>query len=521
MSDDSSTAPLLETCNLTVEFDAQRALDGVSFRLMAGEIVGLVGVNGAGKSTLGRVLVGEIPFGSFGGEFRLRSKEARFSNAKMAHAGGVALIHQDGAAIGELTIGENVMLTIEPGHHALIDWRALHDRAASGLRQLGVVVDTRLLLGKRGGVALTEFVEIARSIVRGCSVIVFDESTAALGGGEVRTLLSRMRELADSGAGVIFISHRIDEVLAICDRVVVLRDGRKVLDRPRSGNTHTAVIEAMLGTRGHTHSRGPEAAARLRKEYGTEPVYAIRNWQVPISDFSRINVGPLNFDVHRGEILGVFGPLGAGKTELLQSLYGLYDGTSDSECRLNGRWVRPFTAADTAIRHGMALVPAERRREGVVPGLSVLENMMLGYRRSDLSRRGTIRHADAQRLCERFIREFGIATSGPDQRIDSLSGGNQQKVLLARALVNSPQILLLDEPTRGIDIRAKEDVYRLMREASAAGCAIIVSSLEEGELIGLADRILVLRDGRQVALLDGRATDEHELLSLTVGGKAD
>jgi ABC-type sugar transport system ATPase subunit len=217
--------------------------------------------------------------------------------------------------------------------------------------------------------------------------------------------------------------------------------------------------------------------------------------------------------------LGVFGPLGAGKTELLHSIYGLSRGSCDGECWLDEDWVKPPKTPDAAIRRGMALVPAERQREGLVPELSVLENMMLGYRRPSLSWRGSVlRHAQAWRLCERLIGELDIVTNGPDQPITSLSGGNQQKVLLARAMVNCPKILLLDEPSRGIDVGARQDVYRWIRATAAAGAVIIVSSLEEVELLGLADRILVLRDGRQVALLDARNTSEHQLLSLSVGG---
>jgi ABC-type sugar transport system ATPase subunit len=341
---------LIESIELTVEFGAQRALDRVSFSLRAGEIVGLVGANGAGKSTFGRVLVGEIPFGSFRGELRLKGSEARFSDSKDAHRAGITLVHQEGAAIDQLSIGENVMLTIEPVRLGVIDWPALHDQAARGLRQLGVVTDTHHPLGEQGGVALMELAEIARSIVRGGSVFVFDESTAALGADEVRTLLTRMRELAGRGAGIIFISHRIDEVLAVCDRVVVLRDGRKVLDAPRADQDHAGVIHAMLGARGSAGQRA-DGAIRRQASDGTEPpAFAVRNWRIPKSDLGRIDVGPIDFEVHRGEILGVFGPLGAGKSELLHSLYGLSGGMCGGECRLDGDWISPFRTPDAAIR---------------------------------------------------------------------------------------------------------------------------------------------------------------------------
>ncbi len=516
-------ASLLETVDLTVVFGVQRALDRVSFSLRSGEIVGLVGPNGAGKSTFGRVLVGEIPFGSFQGELKLKGAEVRFYNSQEAHEAGVSLVHQEGAAIGALSVGENVMLTIEPAPFGVIDWPALHRAAAEGLAQLDVFADTRRRLEEHGGVALMQFVEIARSIVRGGSVFVFDESTAALGADEVRTLLARMREFAARGAGIIFISHRIDEVLAVCNRVVVLRDGRKVLDAPRTTQDHASVIHAMLGLRsdGGPKAVGGGARSVAKDAVLNRPAFAVRNWRVARSETSGVEVGPVQFAALHGEILGVFGPLGAGKTELLQSLFGLSAGLCDGECRVGEDWTRPYETPAAAMQQGISLVSAERQREGIVSGLSVLENMMLGYRHSALAWRGTVlRHREARKLCERLIAAFGIVTSGPDQPIANLSGGNQQKILLARAMINSPKVLLLDEPTRGIDVGAKQDVYRWIRDAAAAGTAIIVSSLEEEELIGLADRILVLRDGRQVALVDAKETSERDLLLLTVGATA-
>jgi ABC-type sugar transport system ATPase subunit len=519
-ANEGGSAILLESIELSVEFGAQRALDGVCFDLRAGEIVGLVGPNGAGKSTFGRVLVGEIPCGNFTGELRFRGLVACFANTREAHQAGVALIHQEGAAVEALSIGENVMLTLEPSRHGIINWPALHQQAALGLKKLSLSTDTHRLLGEHGGVALMELVEVARSIVRGGSVFVFDESTAALGAEEARALLGRMRELASSGAGVIFISHRIDEILALCQRIVVLRDGRKVFDAPRCDCDHASIINAMLGDRLGAMRSAP-TARRLSSQSGElgRAALRLRNWCVAKSDRSRVDVGPLDFEVRHGEILGLFGALGSGKTELLHSLYGLAFGLCSGECWIDGAWHRPFASPDAAIRRNLALVPAERQRDGIVPQLSVLENMMLGYRRANLAWGGMLlRHSQAVGVCERLIKELGIRTSGPQQPIGALSGGNQQKILLARAMLNSPTILLLDEPTRGIDVGAKEDVYRWVRAAAASGAAIIVSSLEEAELLGLADRILILRDGQQVAVLNAEDTSEHELLILTAGG---
>ncbi len=522
-----STTPLIECSDVVVDFGLTRALDRVSLSIHPGEIVGLVGTNGAGKSTLGRVFVGEIPVGSYQGSLRFKGQPARFRDSREAHHAGVVLIHQEGAAVEQLSIGENVMLTLEPQRRGCIDWEALHEQAADALRRLGLVADTRARVAGSGGVALVGLVEIARSIVRGSSLFVFDESTSALGGDEITILLTRMKELATHGAGIVFISHRIDEVLSICDRIVVLRDGRVVLDDLRSDQTHASVLQAMLG-RIYGDS---EIRVEARNNRQTDSASAngvgssalkVRDWRVPKSNICRLDVGPMNVEVEKGEILGLFGPLGAGKTEFLSSLYGLYGRTARGECWIDGKQAHPFSGPGTAIRYGLALVSSDKQKEGVIPQLSVQDNMMVGYFRDDLSwSKMLLRHQTARHLCERLISELGIQTTGPDQTMSSLSGGNQQKVLLSRAMINSPRVLLLDEPTRGIDVGAKRDVYRWIKSIVAQGAAVLISSLEEDELLRLADRILVIRDGRQLALLKASDTDEHELLTLATGVPKD
>jgi ABC-type sugar transport system ATPase subunit len=508
---------LLECRELTVDFGRQRALDRFSFVIGPGEIVGLVGPNGAGKSTFGRVLVGEIPHGSYVGELRLKGAEMRFTSARAAHEAGIVLIHQEGGAIDQLSIGENVMLTLEPAQRGIIDWPVLHKRAGVALGRLGVAADTERLLGEHGGVALTELVEVARSIVRGGSLFVFDESTAALGVDEIASLMERMRELAATGASIIFISHRIHEILSVSDRIVVLRDGRKVVDAPRAALDHGAVVGAMLGGAQERLGQAARPDAATRSE--VHELLRLKDWRLPKSEASRVNLGPIDLSIGRGEILGVYGALGAGKTELLQSLFGLGPDPAEGDIRWDGAQIAPLSDPSSAIGMGLAFVSADRQKEGVVPQLSVLENMMLGHHRRDLSRRGFgLRHERARALCLDSIRELGIRTEGPDQPISALSGGNQQKVLLARAMLNAPRLLLLDEPTRGIDVGAKRDVYRWVRRTAEGGASIIISSLEEAELIGLADRILVLRDGRQIAVMDGHSVTEHDLLMLAAGG---
>jgi ABC-type sugar transport system ATPase subunit len=505
---------LLQLDGITVEFGATRALDNVSFNVSAGEVVGLMGANGAGKSTLAKVIVGEIPFGSYRGTVTCNGNPAEFSNSRDAHRAGVALVHQEGSVVPQLTIGENVMLTIEPSRFGVIDWKRLYTQADAAMRRLGLDIDTRKPLAGQGGVALMEQVEIARAIASGSEVFVFDESTSALGAGEIEVLLRRMRELAAQGAGIIFISHRTDEILKVCDRVVILRDGRVALNAPRDQLDHASIVRGMLGNgRGDTvASTAQEASA---KKQGT--LVKIRDWSVSKSLDNPRDLSPINIALARNEIVAVYGPLGAGKTEFLQSLYGLLPELTSGVLELGGAGFRPKNPRDSILA-GVAYVSAERQRDGVVAHLSILQNMMLGWHSGPPRWKGpVVDEGKAEELCREYIRDLAIRTQGPAQPISNLSGGNQQKVLLARALINEPRLVLLDEPTRGIDLGAKQDVYRLIRKVASTGTAVLYATMEETEALELSDRILVLRDGKQVALIDTNDTNSHELLALAGG----
>jgi ABC-type sugar transport system ATPase subunit len=506
---------LLQLDGITVEFGATRALDNVSFNVSAGEVVGLMGANGAGKSTLAKVIVGEIPHGTYRGTVTCNGNPAEFSNSRDAHHAGVALVHQEGSVVPQLTIGENVMLTIEPSRFGVIDWKGLYAQADAAMRRLGLDIDTRKPLAGQGGVALMEQVEIARAIASGSRVFVFDESTSALGAGEIDVLLQRMRELAAQGAGIIFISHRTDEILKVCDRVVILRDGRVAVSAPRAQLDHAAIVRGMLGSgRDPVVSIAQEAPSETR---GT--LVNISDWRLSKSLENPRDLGPIDIELAANEIVAVYGPLGAGKTEFLQSLYGFMPELTSGVLELAGAKFRPQNPRDSILA-GLAYVSAERQRDGVVSHLSVLENMMLGWHRGPPRWKGPVVDDErSEELCRTFIRDLAIRTQGPHQPISNLSGGNQQKVLLARALINEPRLVLLDEPTRGIDLGAKQDVYRLIRQVASTGTAVLYATMEESEALELSDRILVLRDGKQVALIKSKDTNSHELLALAGGLK--
>jgi ABC-type sugar transport system ATPase subunit len=505
-----SEQPLLECAGVTVDFDGTRALDAVTLSFRPGEIVGVVGPNGAGKSTLGRVIVGELPAGTFEGELRLEGESVQFKSSRDAHAAGIVLIHQERSAVPDLSIGENVMLTIEPRKRLRIDWPELHRRAAQHLRMVGVEADTHARLAD-AGVAVQHLVEVARALATGSRLFVFDESTAALGAEEVGILFRRMRELRDSDAAVLFVSHRLQEILEVSDRVVVMRDGRVALDAPRAAVDHESLVRAMLGAE-YREFEAVDTGAPPAEEILLE----LRGWTVPATPTRKVGVGPVDIGLRRGEVLGVFGPLGAGKSELLASLFGLYGSEPQGELALDGRPVR-FASPREALEHGVALIPSDRRNEGIAPGQSVRDNIIVSTPQG-VARFGILRHREIDRLCRQYIDLLGIRVASVDEEIDHLSGGNQQKVLLARAIAVARRVMLLDEPTRGIDVGAKVDVYGLVRDLADRGTTCVFSSMEADEVLRICDRILVLRDGRAVATLDAAATSERELLQLSTGG---
>ncbi len=518
VSANTNRDPLIECSDIIVDFGLTRALDRVSVTVYPGEIVGLVGANGAGKSTLARVLVGEVPHGRYRGSYRISGEEMRFRDTSAAHDRGVALVHQEGAMIQQLSIGENVMLTFEPSRYGIIDWDRLHASAAQALSKIGLEADTRSLVQDHGGIALMEMAEVGRAIARGSRLFVFDESTSALGAEEVRSLLKQMAALRDSGAAIIFVSHRLDEVLSISSRIVVLRDGKVVMDAPRDGQTHDSLVEAMLGLQ---KSRQPTSSTRQKNSAvgRQDAALSLQGFFVRRSNWSSVSVRSINLDVYPGEILGLYGSLGAGKTELLQGIYGLLPEVTGGELRKNGETIPIPDNPRQAIGHGIAFVSSDRQENGVVPQQSVLDNLLLGRHRSGLTRWKALIDAEAEASITRgLIDSLGIKTAGADQPISDLSGGNQQKVIIGRALLNQPDVLLLDEPTRGIDVSAKQDVYRLIRQTAKDGTAIIFSSMEEDEIIEISDRVVILRDGRQVGVVAG--CEPHELL-VRAGGAID
>ena len=472
-------APLLEMRAISKQFPGARALDRVGITLGHGEVLGLVGENGAGKSTLMKILAGV--YRPDEGEMLLGGRPFAPRRPRDALDAGVVVIHQELSLVPDRSIADNVFLGHLPA--GPLGWvrRAARDREAKALlARVGLDLSPARPV-RSLGIGAQQLVEIARALSRRARVIVMDEPTAPLSGGEVRTLFRTVAALKAAGVGVVFISHHLEEVFEICDHVTVLRDGRTVETRPTAAWTRDALVQAMVNR--PITAMFPKDAVPIGP-----PVLEVEGIAVPG------RVEGVSFTVGAGEIVGLGGLMGAGRTEVLKAVFGALPGVAGS-VRVAGRPVagrRPRAA----MRAGIAFVPEDRKAEGLILPFPVRDNVAL----STLGRlawlRAFIASGRVSAAARRAVEALRIRTPGIFQPVQGLSGGNQQKVVLARALQTQPRVFLLDEPTRGIDVGAKVEVYRLIGELAAQGAAVVIASSDMLELLGLCDRILVMRTGR-------------------------
>jgi len=471
------------------------ALAGVDFTLQPGEIHALCGENGAGKSTLIKILSGVHPSGSFEGEYLLDGRPARLGSHADAAAMGIAVIYQELALCDELTVAENIFLGHEPqsGPFGLfVDGVRMVREARQLLRTLGIDLDPDAKIG-RLGVGQKQLVEIAKALGRRSRVLILDEPTAALSERETDTLLELLRELRLRGTACIYISHKLDEVFAIADRITVLRDGRSIFTQPAGALDTTTVIRGMCG-REVTDLFPPR---RARDFAGTPPLLSIRGLTVAPAMGAAPRLRQISLEVRAGEVLGIGGLLGAGRTELLLHIYGAWGVRCGGTIHLGHQDLGAVTPA-SALAAGIALLSEERRRYGLCMDESVSFNLSLSSLAQliehgiiDAGREAASNLAMADRV--RLRSAAGAGTLAVAAR--ALSGGNQQKVVLGKALLTRPRLLLLDEPTRGIDIGAKQEIYELIAGLCEQGLAVLMVSSELPELLGLCDRVLVLHDG--------------------------
>ncbi|MGW4940649.1 sugar ABC transporter ATP-binding protein [Actinoplanes sp. NPDC004185] len=491
---------LLEVVDVAKEFPGVRALDGVSFTLRPGEVHALVGENGAGKSTLIKVLTGV--YQPDGGELRYRDEPVRFGTPMDAQRAGISTIYQEVNLIPLMSVAHNLFLGREPRTRlGLLDEGRMYREAGEILRRYGVTTDVRRQLGTLA-LGAQQMVALARAVMIDAKVVIMDEPTSSLEPREVETLFGVIRELHAQGIGIVYVSHRLDELYRICDTVTILRDGRVVHTGKLAELERLRLVSLMLGRdmsavrrEGFTGFAGEHATAA-----DAAPVLEVAGLT------SRHKLHDISFAVRPGEVVGLGGLLGAGRSETIKAIGGAYP-VDSGRVTVGGKELkRPTTVR--AVRAGIATQPEDRKAEGIVAGLSVRENIALAVL-PRLSAFGLVSDRKIDEVVRTYMDRLQIKASGPDQRVGDLSGGNQQKVLLARLLATRPRVLLLDEPTRGIDVGAKAEVQSLIDELAGEGLGVVLVSSDAEELIEGADRVVVLRDGAVVGeLRDADVTTE-------------
>ncbi|GAB3483667.1 sugar ABC transporter ATP-binding protein [Amycolatopsis cihanbeyliensis] len=497
---------MLETEGVTKSFGGVHALRGVDFSLARGEIHALVGENGAGKSTLIKVLTGVHRPDS--GAVRFAGAEVEFHRPAEAQRAGISTIYQEVNLVPLLSVARNVFLGREPRtRFGLIDTAKMNRGAAELVGSLGVDIDVTGELG-RLGLGVQQMVALARAMSVDSRVVIMDEPTSSLEAKEVATLFQVARDLAGRGVGIVFVSHRLDELWRLCDRVTVLRDGRRVHTGPMTELDRVTLVAHMLGRDAGEVARGGATGFEGKHDRDREPVLTADGLEV------RNRLHGVGLSVRPGEVLGLGGLLGSGRSETVKAVYGALPVRSGS-VEVGGRRVRPNSVRH-ALRAGIALLSEDRKAEGIIPGLSVRDNIALAVL-PRLSRAGILSERRIDELVDTFVRRLRIKVANPRQPVRELSGGNQQKVLIARWLCTEPTVFLLDEPTRGIDVGAKAEVQALIDELAGQGLAVVLVSSEMDELVEGADRILVLHDGTVTGELAGDRMTGAALLAALAG----
>ena len=494
----TDASPLLVMEQVSKSYDGVQALRTADLAVLPGEVHALLGENGAGKSTLMKILVGAVQADS--GTIRIAGETVDIRSRQDAQRLGLGIVFQHPELVDELSIGDNVTLGREHARGGFIDRQEGRDRTRAALQRLGTTLaPERSAAGLRAGER--QLVEVARAIAFDLRVLVLDEPTASLGRREVEDLFRVIRELRDAGVAIVYISHRLEEVFELADRITVLRDGAVVGTVDVDGTTRSHVVGMMVG-RSMVHAVRKESHSTDRvilEAEGLETVEGLRD---------------VSLRLHEGEVLGVYGLLGSGRTELARALFGA-DRLLSGRVRLEGRNVR-VGSPSRAVRRGLGLVPEDRTHQGAFLRLSVTENVTVA-RAERFARWIFVRRGEETRRTREVAQRLSIRTPSLESLVSTLSGGNQQKVVFARWLVAGARVLILDDPTVGVDIGAKEEIYRIIADLTRDGTAVIFLSSELPEVLGLADRMLVLREGAVAGELEGESMSEGRALALALG----
>ena len=506
---------ILEMRAITKEFPGVRALDNVSLTVRAGEIHSICGENGAGKSTLMKVLSGVYPYGSYGGEIVYQGEVSRFKDIRSSELAGIVIIHQELALIPELSITENIFLGNEPGRRGVINWVQAKQRSIELLARVGLEDDPDTQV-KNLGVGKQQLVEIAKALNKSVKLLILDEPTAALNEAESQHLLDLIRGLKGRGISSIMISHKLNEIEQVSDSITIIRDGKAIetLDVVADGVNEDRIIRGMVGR--VLENRFPQRTPEIGGV-----IFEVKNWVVehPLTK-GRLVVKNSSFTVRRGEVVGFAGLMGAGRTELAMSLFGRSYGTFVSgKVFKDGKEIQLRNVSE-AIDHGIAYVSEDRK----ALGLNLLDDIkrsVVSAKLSKISTADVVSEVKERKYAEEYRTSLRIKTPTVDMGVNKLSGGNQQKVVLAKWMFTDPDILILDEPTRGIDVGAKTEIYGIIRDLAAQGKAVIMISSELPELLGVSDRIYTIFEGAITNNLTAEeATPEALMRSMTSAKKA-
>ena len=505
---------ILQMQSITKEFPGVRALDDVNLSVRTGTIHSICGENGAGKSTLMKVLSGVYPYGTYDGKIIFQGKEMKFKNIKESEGAGIAIIHQELTMIPELSITENIFMGNEILKNGLIDWAEEKRRTYEILEKVGLSINPDILI-KHLGVGQQQLVEIAKALSKNVKLLILDEPTSALNEADSANLLELMKDLKSRGITCIMISHKLNEIAAISDAVTVIRDGHTVdsYDVVAGEVDEDKIIKAMVGR--SIENRYPE-----HESHPGEVIFEVKNWCVEDPDVEgRMVCKHESFNVRAGEIVGFAGLMGAGRTELMRSIfgknYGIYRGGT---IKIKGKEVK-LNSVESAIKHGLAYVPEDRKNLG----LNLLDCIRTTVVAADLDRitkHGLLDLNEEKVAAEDYRNQLKIKTSHVDKGVTTLSGGNQQKVVLSKWMFTEPDILILDEPTRGIDVGAKYEIYKLIHQLADAGKAVILVSSELPELLGMADRIYTIFEGSITGEISAEEADQEILMKkMTITSK--
>lgn len=499
---------ILEMKNITKEFPGVKALDNVNLKVEEGEIHALVGENGAGKSTLMNVLSGIYPYGSYTGDIVYNGEVCKFQKIKDSEEKGIVIIHQELALIPYMSIGENMFLGNEQGKKSAIDWNKTYSEADKYLKMVGLSESSRVLI-KDIGVGKQQLVEIAKALAKHAKLLILDEPTSSLNETDSRALLDLLLEFKKQGMTSIIISHKLNEVSYVADKITVIRDGSTIetLDKATDDISEDRIIKGMVGR---------EMTDRFPKRHDVkigDVAMEVKNWTVYHPQFTeRKVVDDVTINVRKGEVVGIAGLMGAGRTELAMSIFGkAYGSNISGQLFLNGEEVHLKNIKD-AIKHRLAYVTEDRKGNGLVLSNPIRVNTSLANL-SELCTRRVIDKDKEYQVAEEYRGKLKTKCPTVDQNVGNLSGGNQQKVLLAKWMYANPDVLILDEPTRGIDVGAKYEIYCIINDLVAAGKSVIMISSELPEVLGMSDRIYVMNEGKMVGEMDGAEASQESIMS--------